>query len=123
MRSPIRLLPAKRANRAMLTSTMRLAFETTIERRRNRASQCRWRALSRSTAWCTDRLAGAEELSGVGERPLFCPWIPIVPFKRNQDCRHHIPRQQRKVTNWPAYDASLRQRGSLTVWFTDEAVE
>src|SRR3954465_5993934 len=49
--------------------------------------------------------------------------MPIVPFKLNQDCPHHIPRQQRKVTNWPAYDASLRQRGSLTVWFTDEAVE
>src|SRR3954467_15970444 len=73
--------------------------------------------------WCTDRLAGAEELSGVGERPLSCPWIPIVPFKLNQDRRHHIPRQRRKVTNWPAYDASLRQRGSLTVWFTEEAVE
>ncbi len=27
------------------------------------------------------------------------------------------------MTNWPAYDASLRQRGSLTVWFTDEAIE
>jgi len=27
------------------------------------------------------------------------------------------------VTNWPDYDASLRQRGSLTVWFTAEAVE
>src|SRR5215218_274963 len=27
----------------------------------------------RSAAWCTDRLAGAEELSGVGERPLSCP--------------------------------------------------
>ena len=26
------------------------------------------------------------------------------------------------MTNWPAYDASLRQRGSLTMWFTDEAV-
>src|SRR3954452_14497928 len=49
--------------------------------------------------------------------------MPIVPFKLNQDRRHHIPRQRRKVTNWPAYDASLRQRGSLTVWFTDEAVE
>src|SRR3954470_24104255 len=48
MRSLILAFPAKRANRAMLTSTMRLAFETTIERRRNRASQCRWRALSRS---------------------------------------------------------------------------
>jgi hypothetical protein len=49
--------------------------------------------------------------------------MPIVPFKLNQDRRHHIPRQRRKVTNWPAYDASLRQRGSLTVWFTEEAVE
>ncbi len=48
--------------------------------------------------------------------------MPIVPFKLNQDRRHHIPRQQHKVTNWPAYDASLRQRGGLTVWFTDEAI-
>src|SRR3954465_4610730 len=46
-----------------------------------------------------------------------------VPFKFNQDRRRHIPRQQRTVTNWPAYDASLRQRGSLTVWFADEAVD
>ena len=45
-----------------------------------------------------------------------------MPFKLNQDRRHHFPRQQRKVTNWPAYDASLRQRGSLTVCFTDEAI-
>jgi len=43
-------------------------------------------------------------------------------FKLNQNRRRHIPRQRRRVTNWPAYDASLRQRGSLTVWFTDEAV-
>src|SRR3954449_7761996 len=27
----------------------------------------------RLSAWCRDRLAGAEELSGVGERPLSCP--------------------------------------------------
>ncbi len=48
--------------------------------------------------------------------------MSILPFKLNQDRRRHIPRQQRRVTNWPAYDASLRQRGSLTVWFTDEAI-
>src|SRR3954453_5892924 len=48
--------------------------------------------------------------------------MPALPFKLNQAARHHIPRQRRKVTNWPAYDASLRQRGSLTVWFTDEAI-
>ena len=46
-----------------------------------------------------------------------------MPFKLNQDRRRHIPRQTHKVTNWPAYEASLRQRGSLTVWFTDEAIE
>jgi hypothetical protein len=27
------------------------------------------------------------------------------------------------VTNWAEYDAALRQRGSLTVWFTAEAIE
>lgn len=48
--------------------------------------------------------------------------MPALPYKLNQDRRHHIPRQQRKVTNWPAYEAVLRQRGSLTVWFTDDAV-
>ena len=26
------------------------------------------------------------------------------------------------MTNWPVYDASLRRRGSLTVWFTPEAI-
>jgi len=45
-----------------------------------------------------------------------------VPFKANAVRRHRIPKQRHRVTNWAAYDASLRQRGSLTVWFTDEAV-
>ena len=59
-------------------------------------------------------LVGAERLGGVGERPPFRHWTPTVPFKLNQAGRPHIPRQKHKVTNWPAYDASLRQRGSLT---------
>src|SRR5215212_4015057 len=45
-----------------------------------------------------------------------------LPFRLNQAGRHHIPRQTHKVTNWPAYDASLRQPGSLTVWLTDAAI-
>src|SRR3954453_20248977 len=49
--------------------------------------------------------------------------MPALPFKLNQDRRHHIPKQKRKVMNWREYDASLRQRGSLTVWFSDEAIE
>ncbi|CAA9373685.1 MAG: Transposase [uncultured Nocardioidaceae bacterium] len=46
-----------------------------------------------------------------------------MPFKTNRDRRHHIPKQRHRVTNWAAYDAGLRARGSLTVWFTAEAIE
>src|SRR4051794_41362133 len=47
---------------------------------------------------------------------------PAVPFKAKAACRHHIPKQRHRVTNWAEYDAGLRARGSLTVWFTPEAV-
>src|SRR5215213_4732687 len=65
--------------------------------------------------WC----CGAGWRRGVA---LFQPRMLPLPFKLNQSGRHHIPRQKRKVTNWAEYDASLRQRGSLTVWFTEEAI-
>src|SRR3954447_16910669 len=45
-----------------------------------------------------------------------------MPFKANAARRHHIPKQRRRITNWAEYDAALRQRGSLTVWFTEEAI-
>src|SRR3954451_2155480 len=46
-----------------------------------------------------------------------------MPFKANRERRHHIPKQRHRVTNWAEYDAGLRARGSLTVWFTAEAIE
>ncbi len=48
---------------------------------------------------------------------------PTMPHKANAARRHHILRPKRKVVNWVEYDAALRQRGSLTVWVTDEALE
>ena len=45
-----------------------------------------------------------------------------MPFKANAARRHHIPKQRHRVTNWAAYEAALRQRGSLTVWVTEEAI-
>src|SRR5436853_6657351 len=45
-----------------------------------------------------------------------------MPFKANADCRHRIPKQRCRITNWAEYDAALRQRGSLTVWFTEAAI-
>jgi hypothetical protein len=46
-----------------------------------------------------------------------------MPFKANAERRHHIPKQRHRVTNWAGYDAGLHARGSLTVWFTAEAIE
>jgi transposase len=46
-----------------------------------------------------------------------------MPYKFNESRRHKIPRARYRVTNWPEYDAALVRRGSLTVWFTEEAVE
>ncbi len=43
-------------------------------------------------------------------------------LKLKTGLRQRAVKQRRKVTNWAAYEASLRQRGSLTVWFTDEAI-
>src|SRR5918997_571996 len=45
-----------------------------------------------------------------------------MPFKANAARRHRIPKQRYRVTNWAEYDAGLRQRGSLTVWFSAEAI-
>ena len=45
-----------------------------------------------------------------------------MPFKAKVACRRHIPKQRHRVTNWAEYDAALRARGSLTVWFPPEAI-
>jgi hypothetical protein len=46
-----------------------------------------------------------------------------MPFEANRDRRHHIPKQRHRVINWAEYDAGLRARGSLAVWFSAEAIE
>jgi hypothetical protein len=46
-----------------------------------------------------------------------------MPHKHNADRRHHIPKMTFKVRNWPAYEAGLPRRGSLTLWIEDAALE
>ena len=50
------------------------------------------------------------------------PEILTVPFQTNAAQRHRILRQRHRITNSAAYDAVLRKRGSLIVWFTDAAI-
>ena len=46
-----------------------------------------------------------------------------MPYKHNEDRRHHIPKMAFKVQNWPEYEAGLRRRGSLTLWIEDAALD
>jgi len=40
-----------------------------------------------------------------------------VPLKAKAAGRRHIAKQRHRVTNWAEYEAGLRGRDSLTVWF------
>jgi len=55
-------------------------------------------------------------------KPIHLPGTFALPFKYHAEHRHRVPKARYRVTNSAEYDASLRQRGSLTLWFTDEAI-
>src|SRR4051795_1228958 len=56
---------------------------TAVERGGTMMAASGWRSLTLASAWCRDRLVGAEELSGVGERP-FRPVLPVDPERALQ---------------------------------------
>lgn len=45
-----------------------------------------------------------------------------MPHEANAALRHRIPRPKRKLKNRAEYDASLRERGCLTMWFTEDVI-
>ena len=45
-----------------------------------------------------------------------------MPYKHNESRRHKIKKSRYKVTNWHDYNNGLRQRGDVTIWFTEEAI-
>ena len=45
-----------------------------------------------------------------------------MPFKHNESRSHKFIKPKYKVTNWPEYNNSLRQRGDITIWFTEAAI-
>src|SRR3954468_22829940 len=45
-----------------------------------------------------------------------------MPYPVNKTRHHKFPKAPYRVSNWHEYDQALQDRGSLTVWFTPEAV-
>ncbi len=46
-----------------------------------------------------------------------------MPYKFNNDRRHKFDKANYKVRNRPEYNESLKNRGSLTLWISDEAIK
>ena len=45
-----------------------------------------------------------------------------MPHEFNAGRRHKFAKKRNRVTNWAEYNESLRRRGDLTIWITDEAL-
>ena len=45
-----------------------------------------------------------------------------MPHKFNATRRDKIPKQKYRVTNWAEYNESLRRRGDLTMWISEDAL-
>jgi hypothetical protein len=45
-----------------------------------------------------------------------------MSHKFNADRRDKIPKEKQRVTNWAKYNESLRWRGDLTVWISEDAI-
>src|SRR4051812_26635349 len=73
-------------------------------------------------AWRSYGIGALRRSGGDGRIPIPFSEARPMPHKHNADRRHHIPKMAFKVQNWPAYEAGLRRRGSLTVWIEDAAL-
>jgi hypothetical protein len=45
-----------------------------------------------------------------------------MPYQANAARRYQFPKAKYQVKNWREYDQALQERGSLTLWFTPEAI-
>ena len=45
-----------------------------------------------------------------------------MPHKFNASRRHKFAKKRYRVTNWAEYNESLRNRGDLTIWITDDGL-
>ena len=43
-----------------------------------------------------------------------------MPHKFNDARRHKFEKKRYRITNWPDYNESLRQRGDVTIWLSRE---
>ena len=46
-----------------------------------------------------------------------------MPYKFTDDRRHKFDKKKYRLRNWSEYEEGLKNRGSLTIWFTEDAIK
>jgi len=46
-----------------------------------------------------------------------------MPYKLNAKRHHKFEKKRYRITNWPAYNESLRRRGDVTVWLSSDIAD
>ena len=46
-----------------------------------------------------------------------------MPFKLRNNRRHKFEKLRYKINNWSSYNEALKNRGSVTLWFSDEIIK
>src|SRR5215475_4631864 len=135
--NPTLILVANSKMSAMILCTL------TSEGQRNRAHSCaeRWPPLVK-VGWsefatsvnlgmtrlcCTNRPAGLDTrctaLSWFGHHSSKQPTVTSMTEPHKRAHRHPKRKTAYRVKNWPDYDQSLRDRGDLTLWISQDAMD
>src|SRR5882757_3482589 len=128
--------PRRQRGELISTAFVESAVNEIVAKRMNKKQQMRWNRptvqsfLDVRTAVLNNTLEDAFRqalVHSAGAGMVGCSPLSgcdgPMPHKHNADRRHHIPKMSFKVRNWPAYEAGLRRRGSLTLWIEDAALE
>ncbi|WP_305840178.1 hypothetical protein [Photobacterium leiognathi] len=46
-----------------------------------------------------------------------------MPYKYNESRRHHFKKPTYRQTNYAEYNQSLRERGRIDIWLSDDIIE
>ena len=46
-----------------------------------------------------------------------------MPYKLRNNRRHKFAKTSYKITNWPEYNKALQERGSVTLWLSDDVIK
>ncbi|WP_429752618.1 hypothetical protein [Vibrio minamisatsumaniensis] len=46
----------------------------------------------------------------------------IMPYKDNESRRHHFKKHTYRQTNYAEYNQSLRDRGRIDIWLSDDII-